>query len=135
MSDPQKFYRHKNMLKVLYHHAKFAGAQTSHAAGATKNVETDKSDITCTVHHLLSRNLMCGQAHLECLLCDGHAAFSVYGCCYQLSVYSSQLSVHTYHIYYTVPYLPQHLKSRSVQPFLQGSVLTDTNIQTDICYV
>jgi len=39
VSDPQKFSRCKNVLEVLYHHAKFGGARISPAAGAAKNVE------------------------------------------------------------------------------------------------
>ena len=31
--------RCKNVLEVLYHHAKFGGVRISHAAGAAKNVE------------------------------------------------------------------------------------------------
>ena len=38
-SDPQKFWRCKNMLEVFYHRAKFRGARISPAAGAAKNVE------------------------------------------------------------------------------------------------
>jgi len=38
-SDPQKFWRCKNVLKVLYHHAMFGGAWISPAAGTAKNVE------------------------------------------------------------------------------------------------
>jgi len=38
-SDPQKFCRCKNVLEVLYHHAKFGGARISPAAGTAKNVE------------------------------------------------------------------------------------------------
>jgi len=37
--NPQKFYSCKNVLEVLYHHAKFAGAQISPAAGTAKNTE------------------------------------------------------------------------------------------------
>jgi len=36
---PQKFYRYKNVLEVLYHRALFGGARISPAAGVTKNVE------------------------------------------------------------------------------------------------
>ena len=36
---PQTFSRCKNVLEVLYHHAKFGGARISLAAGAAKNVE------------------------------------------------------------------------------------------------
>ena len=36
---PQKFYRCKNVLEVLYHHAKFGGAQISPAAEEAKTVE------------------------------------------------------------------------------------------------
>jgi len=36
---PQTFLRHKNVLKVLYHHAKFGEAQISLAAGVAKNVK------------------------------------------------------------------------------------------------
>ena len=36
---PQTFSRCKNMLEVLYHHAKFGGAGISPAAAAAKNVE------------------------------------------------------------------------------------------------
>jgi len=39
VSDPQKFSKCKNVLKVLCHHAKFGGAQISPAAGAAKNVD------------------------------------------------------------------------------------------------
>jgi len=38
-SDTQKFSRCKNVLEVLYHHAKFGGARISPAAGTAKNVE------------------------------------------------------------------------------------------------
>ena len=37
---PQKFSKCKNLLEVLYHHAKFGGARISPAAGAAKNVES-----------------------------------------------------------------------------------------------
>ena len=37
--DPQKFYSGKNVLEVLYHHAKFGGARLSPTAGVAKNVE------------------------------------------------------------------------------------------------
>jgi len=33
------FWRCKNVLEVLYHHAKFGGARISPAAGVAKNVE------------------------------------------------------------------------------------------------
>jgi len=36
---PIKFARCKNVLEVLYHHAKFGGARISPAAGVAKNVE------------------------------------------------------------------------------------------------
>jgi len=36
---PQKFSKCKNVLEVLYHHAKFGGARISPAAVAAKNVE------------------------------------------------------------------------------------------------
>jgi len=36
---PQKFSRCKNVLEVLYHHAKFGGARFSPAAGVAKNVQ------------------------------------------------------------------------------------------------
>ena len=36
---PQKFWRCKNVLEVLYHLAKFGGARISPAAGVAKNVE------------------------------------------------------------------------------------------------
>jgi len=36
---PEKFLRCKNVLKVLYHRAKFGGARISPAAGVAKNVE------------------------------------------------------------------------------------------------
>ena len=36
---PQTFWRCKNTLEVLYHHAKFGGARISLAAGVDKNVE------------------------------------------------------------------------------------------------
>ena len=39
MSDPQTFSTYKNVLEVLYHHAKFGGARISPAAGVAKNVE------------------------------------------------------------------------------------------------
>jgi len=35
-SDPQTISRCKNVLEVLYHHAKFGGARISSAAGVTK---------------------------------------------------------------------------------------------------
>ena len=38
-SDDETFSRWKNVLDVLYHHAKFGGARISPAAGAAKNVE------------------------------------------------------------------------------------------------
>jgi len=38
-SNPKKFSRCKNVLEVLYYHAKFGGARISPAAGAAKNVE------------------------------------------------------------------------------------------------
>ena len=38
-SDPQMFWRCKNVLEVLYHRAKFGGARISPTAGAAKNVE------------------------------------------------------------------------------------------------
>ena len=37
-SDPQKFSRCKNVLEVLYHHAKFGWAWISHAAGWPKTL-------------------------------------------------------------------------------------------------
>jgi len=36
---PQNFQRCKNLLEVLYHHAKFGGARISPAAEAAKNVD------------------------------------------------------------------------------------------------
>ena len=36
---PEKFLRCKNVLEVLYHHAKFGGARISPAARAAQNVE------------------------------------------------------------------------------------------------
>jgi len=36
---PKSFWRCKNVLEVLYHHAKFGGARISPAAGVAKNVE------------------------------------------------------------------------------------------------
>ena len=39
MRQTQTFYRRKNVLGVLYHHAKFGGARISLAAAVTKNVE------------------------------------------------------------------------------------------------
>ena len=38
-SDTHKFSRCKNVLEVLYHHAKFGEARISPAAGVAKNVE------------------------------------------------------------------------------------------------
>ena len=37
-SDPQTFWRCKNVLEVLYHHAEFGGARISPAAGVAKNI-------------------------------------------------------------------------------------------------
>jgi len=37
--DPQTLWRCKNVLKVLYHHAKFGVARISPTAGTAKNVE------------------------------------------------------------------------------------------------
>ena len=39
MRQTPTFYRWKNVLEVLYHHAKFCGARISPAAAAAKNVE------------------------------------------------------------------------------------------------
>jgi len=39
MHQTPKFSRSKNVLEVLYHHAKFGGDRISHAAGVAKNVE------------------------------------------------------------------------------------------------
>jgi len=38
-SDTEKFWRCKNKLEVLYHHAKFGGAWISPATGAAKNID------------------------------------------------------------------------------------------------
>jgi len=37
--NPQKFWRCKNVLEIVYHHAKVGGARISPAARAAKNVE------------------------------------------------------------------------------------------------
>ena len=37
-SDPQKFSRCKNVLEVLYHHAKFGGARISPTDGVVKTL-------------------------------------------------------------------------------------------------
>ena len=34
-----KVWRHKNVVEIIYHRAKFGSARTSHAAGAITNVE------------------------------------------------------------------------------------------------
>ena len=39
MRQTTKRFRGKNVLEVLYHHAKFGGARISPAAGVAKNVE------------------------------------------------------------------------------------------------
>ena len=39
MRQTPKVLEYKNVLAVLYHHAKFGGARISRAAGAAKNVE------------------------------------------------------------------------------------------------
>ena len=38
-SDPQKLWKCKNVLRVLYHCAKFGGASISPAAGAANDVD------------------------------------------------------------------------------------------------
>jgi len=44
---PESFWRCKNVLEVLYHHAKFGGARISSAAGATKNGATKNVEFVC----------------------------------------------------------------------------------------
>jgi len=51
---PQKFQRCKNVLKVLYHHAKLGGARISSAAGVAKNVEFFVSLSVCLFVTLLN---------------------------------------------------------------------------------
>jgi len=53
---PQKFWRCKNVLKVLYHHGKFCWAQISPAAGAAKNVEFF---VGLSVRHAFERRRFC----------------------------------------------------------------------------
>jgi len=43
------------MLEVLYHHAKFGGAQVSHAAGAAKNVAIFVCPFVCPSRFLNDR--------------------------------------------------------------------------------
>jgi len=63
---PQKFSRCKNVLEVLYHHAKFGGARISHAAGAAKNVEFfDCLSVCLFVRHASERQRFCARFRHE----------------------------------------------------------------------
>ena len=57
---PQKFWRCKNLLEVLYHHTKFGGARISLDAGMAKNVEFFVSLSVCLfVRHPFERQSLC----------------------------------------------------------------------------
>jgi len=59
-SDPQKFWRCKNVLEVLYHHAKFDGARILPAAETAKNVEFFVCLSVCLfVAHTFERQRLC----------------------------------------------------------------------------
>ena len=45
----------KNVLEVLYHHAKFGGARISPAAGSAKNVEFFCLSVSLFVRHAFER--------------------------------------------------------------------------------
>jgi len=58
---PEGFSRCKNLLEVLYHHAKFGGARISPAAGAAKNVEF----LCVFVPHAFERQSLCARFRHE----------------------------------------------------------------------
>jgi len=64
-SVPLTFWWYKNVLDVLYHHAKFGGARISPAAGAAKNVEFFICPSRCVVRHAFERQSLFARFHHE----------------------------------------------------------------------
>ena len=62
-SDPHKFSMCKNMLEVLYHHAKFGGARISPAAGAAKTLSL--LFVCLSVRHAFERQRLCARFRRE----------------------------------------------------------------------
>jgi len=63
---PQMFSRYKNVLEVLYHHAKFGGARISPAAWVAKNVEFFVCLSDClSVLHAFERQSLCARFRHE----------------------------------------------------------------------
>jgi len=60
--------RCKNVLEVLYHHAKFGGARISPVAGVAKNVESFCLFVTFRVSRR-RREMYCGHARLHVCVC------------------------------------------------------------------
>jgi len=69
-SDPQTFWRCKNVLEVLYHHAEFGGARISPAAGVAKNIEFFVCLFVCLsvclfLRHAFERQSLCARFRHE----------------------------------------------------------------------
>ena len=56
---PKSFWRCKNVLEVLYHHAKFGGARISPAAGVAKKLSF--LSVCLFVHHAIERQRLCAR--------------------------------------------------------------------------
>jgi len=61
------FYRCKNVLKVLYHHAMFGGARILPAAGAANNVEFFCMSVGLFVRHAVERQGLCIRFSMKAL--------------------------------------------------------------------
>ena len=64
---PKVFWRCKNVLEVLYHHAKFGGARISLAAGMAKNLEflSVCLFVCLSVRHAFERQSLCARFRHE----------------------------------------------------------------------
>jgi len=61
--DPQKFPSYKNVLEILYHHARFGGAQILPTAGAAKTLSflSVCLSVCLSVHHTFKRQSLCAR--------------------------------------------------------------------------
>ena len=66
---PQKLSKCKNVLRVLYHYAKFGGAPISPAAGAAKNFEFF---VGLSVRHAFERRRFCVRFRHEGMKAQKH---------------------------------------------------------------
>ena len=64
-SNPQTFWRCKNVLEVLYHHAMFGEVRISPAVGVAKNVEFFCLFVCLFVRHAFERQSLCARFRHE----------------------------------------------------------------------